>query len=94
MRRGAARRTILSLCGLGLLAGAFALSPAGRADDDPLVRLASDALEVTIVHRTFDTLAPGQSLSFEETWEVRGYSGAADPEAHVRFLEGHRGGTR
>lgn len=48
MRRGAARRTIQSLCGLGLLAGAFAFLPAGRADNDPLVRLASDALEVTI----------------------------------------------
>ena len=38
------------------------------------------------MHGPYETLAPGQTMSFEETWEVRDYPGPADPEAHLDFL--------
>jgi hypothetical protein len=40
------------------------------------------------MHGPYETLAPGQSLSFEETWEVLNYPGPAEPGAHMEFLEG------
>lgn len=55
-------------------------------------RTAADDLLELEMHGAFETLAPGQSISFEESWEVQAYDGAAEPEAHVRFLEGLRGG--
>ncbi|HVQ29547.1 MAG TPA: DUF4380 domain-containing protein [Vicinamibacteria bacterium] len=48
---------------------------------------AEDLLELEM-HGPYETLAPGATLSFEETWEVVDYPGPADPEAHVAFLEG------
>jgi len=39
------------------------------------------------MHGPYETLPPGQTISFEETWEIVDYSGAAEPDAHVDFLE-------
>ena len=38
------------------------------------------------LHGPYETLAPGQTVSFEETWEIRDYPGAAAPAAHLDFL--------
>jgi uncharacterized protein DUF4380 len=39
------------------------------------------------MHGPYETLAPGQTISFEETWEIVEYSGAGEPGAHVDFLK-------
>jgi hypothetical protein len=39
------------------------------------------------MHGPYETLQPGQAMSFEENWEIVDYPGAADPEAHLDFLE-------
>lgn len=38
-------------------------------------------------HGPYTTLAPGESMSLLETWELIPYAGADTPEAHTRFLE-------
>ncbi len=38
------------------------------------------------LHGPYETLAPGQAMSFEETWEIVDYPGPAEPEAHLQFL--------
>jgi hypothetical protein len=45
------------------------------------------------MHGPYETLRPGQTMAFEETWEVVDYPGAAEPGAHVDFLE-RLGATR
>lgn len=44
-----------------------------------------DILELEM-HGAYETLAPGQSMSFEETWELRAYEGPSEPAAHVAHL--------
>jgi Domain of unknown function (DUF4380) len=39
------------------------------------------------LHGPYETLAPGRSTSFEETWEILDYAGPEAPAAHVEFLE-------
>jgi Domain of unknown function (DUF4380) len=39
------------------------------------------------MHGPYETLPPGQTISFVETWELVEYSGAGEPGAHVEFLE-------
>jgi len=48
---------------------------------------AGDLLELEM-HGPYETLATGATMSFEETWEVVDYPGAADVLAHLDFLEG------
>jgi uncharacterized protein DUF4380 len=45
------------------------------------------------MHGPYETLAPGQALSFEETWEILDYPGPAEPGAHLDFLERLESGT-
>jgi Domain of unknown function (DUF4380) len=52
----------------------------GAGPDAPLLELE--------IHGPYESLASGQSLSFEETWEVLDYPGPAEPGAHMQFLEG------
>src|SRR5437867_7075981 len=40
------------------------------------------------LHGPFEALGPGQSMSFEETWEVRDYAGPPVTRAHLDFLDG------
>jgi hypothetical protein len=51
----------------------------GGPSDGPLLELE--------MHGPYETLQPGQAMSFEETWQIVDYRGAGDPEAHVDFLE-------
>jgi len=44
-----------------------------------------DLLELEM-HGPFRTLAPGESMTFEETWQVLPYRGPDTPAAHVSFL--------
>ena len=48
---------------------------------------ASDILELEM-HGPYVHLGPGESMRFEQTAEIRGYEGGADPEKHVAFLKG------
>jgi hypothetical protein len=43
------------------------------------------------MHGPCETLAPGQTMSFEETWEILDYAGPAEPGAHLDFLDGRAG---
>jgi len=45
----------------------------------------TDILEVEM-HGPYETLAPGASTSFEQTFEVLDYDGPADPDAHLARL--------
>jgi len=54
----------------------------GGGPDAPLLELE--------MHGPYESLAPRQSLSFEETWEVLDYPGPAEPGSHLEFLEGQR----
>ena len=47
---------------------------------------ASDILELEM-HGPYVHLGPGESMRFEQTAEIRGYEGGADPEKHVAFLK-------
>jgi len=40
------------------------------------------------LHGPYETLGPWQSMSFEETWEVRDYVGPPVTGAHLDFLDG------
>jgi len=40
------------------------------------------------MHGPYQSLGPGQSMSFEETWEVRDYPGPPVTGAHLDFLDG------
>ncbi len=40
------------------------------------------------LHGPYEALGPGQSMSFEETWEVREYAGPPVTGAHLDFLDG------
>lgn len=44
-----------------------------------------DILELEM-HGSYETLAPGASMRFEETWELLDYEGAPEAEARVAFL--------
>jgi hypothetical protein len=46
----------------------------------------AELLELEL-HGPYETLAPGQTMSFEEYWEVRDYPGPAQAGAHLEFLE-------
>jgi uncharacterized protein DUF4380 len=46
----------------------------------------AELLELEL-HGPYQTLAPGQTMSFDETWEVLDYPGPARPGAHLDFLE-------
>lgn len=46
----------------------------------------TDILEVEM-HGPFETIAPGSSTSFEQTFEVLDWDGPADPEAHRARLQ-------
>jgi hypothetical protein len=46
----------------------------------------TDILELEM-HGAYETLAPGASTSFEQTFEILDYDGPADPEAHVARLQ-------
>ena len=52
----------------------------GRGPEDDLLELE--------MHGPYETLAPGGTMSFEETWDVLDYPGPAEPGAHVGFLGG------
>lgn len=39
------------------------------------------------MHGPYETLQRGQTISFEETWAIVDYPGAAEPDAHADFLE-------
>jgi len=39
------------------------------------------------LHGPYEALGPGQSMSFEETWEVRDYAGPPVTGAHLDFLD-------
>jgi Domain of unknown function (DUF4380) len=39
------------------------------------------------MHGSYETLAPGASMRFEETWELLDYGGAAETSARILFLE-------
>jgi hypothetical protein len=39
------------------------------------------------MHGPYETLAPAQTMSFEETWEILDYPGPAESGAHLDFLE-------
>jgi uncharacterized protein DUF4380 len=39
------------------------------------------------MHGPYETLPPGQAMSFEETWDVLEYPGPAEPGAHLDFLD-------
>lgn len=43
-------------------------------------------LEIEL-HGPYETLAPDGTMSFEETWEIVDYPGAAEPEAQLDFLD-------
>lgn len=45
----------------------------------------TDILELEM-HGAYETLAPGASTSFEQTFEILDYDGPADPEAHIARL--------
>ena len=45
----------------------------------------TDILEVEM-HGAYETLAPGASTSFEQTFEILDYDGPADPDAHIARL--------
>ena len=55
----------------------------GAGSDAPLLELE--------MHGPYESLAPGQSLFFEETWEILDYPGPAEPGSHMEFLEGLTG---
>lgn len=40
------------------------------------------------LHGAYRTLAPGESMEIEETWEVHPYAGENTTAAHVAFLKG------
>jgi hypothetical protein len=46
----------------------------------------AELLELEL-HGPYEKLEPGQTMSFEETWEVFDYPGPAAPEAHLDFLK-------
>jgi hypothetical protein len=46
----------------------------------------TDILEVEM-HGPYETLAPGASTSFEQTFEILDYDGPADPDAHLARLK-------
>jgi Domain of unknown function (DUF4380) len=50
----------------------------GGGGDAPLLELE--------LHGPYETLGPGRSMSFEETWEILDYPGPAEPAAHLRSL--------
>jgi hypothetical protein len=58
----------------------------GGPSDAPLLELE--------MHGPYQTLQPGQAMSFEETWEILDYRGAGEPEAHVDFLERRAAASR
>ena len=39
------------------------------------------------MHGPYERLEPGQTMSFEESWEVLDYPGPAEPGAHLDFLQ-------
>jgi hypothetical protein len=45
----------------------------------------TDILELEM-HGAYETLAPGASTSFEQTFEILDYDGPADPDAHIARL--------
>jgi hypothetical protein len=45
-----------------------------------------DLLELEM-HGAYETLGPGDAMSFEETWEILDYPGPAEPGAQVDFLD-------
>ena len=47
---------------------------------------AAELLELELLG-PYETLAPWQTMSFEETWEILDYPGPAQPAAHLDFLE-------
>jgi len=46
----------------------------------------TDVLELEM-HGSYETLAPGASMSFEQTFEVLDYDGPADPSGHLLRLQ-------
>ncbi|MBN2713116.1 MAG: DUF4380 domain-containing protein [Planctomycetes bacterium] len=52
-----------------------------RLDTNP-----ADTILELEMHGKYCHLKPGESMSFEETWELAPYSGANTAEAHVKFL--------
>jgi Domain of unknown function (DUF4380) len=46
----------------------------------------AELLELEL-HGPYQTLEPGESMAFEETWEIRDYPGPVAPGAHLDFLE-------
>jgi hypothetical protein len=39
------------------------------------------------MHGPYQTLEPGQTMSFEETWEILDHAGPDEPGAHLDFLD-------
>jgi len=47
---------------------------------------ADDILELEM-HGPYETLSPGDSMSFEQTFEIQDYDGSADVTAHLARLD-------
>jgi Domain of unknown function (DUF4380) len=91
--RPAEPRIAYFLGGMLLLKSTRPFSPSRLHPEETLVELyrssggASEAALLELeLHGPYVTLAPGKSTSFEETWEILDYPGAAEPAAHMAFL--------
>jgi len=55
--------------------------------------ISKDGIETLLeleVHGAYKTLAPGETMSLTETWELYSYSGDTNSTSQIEFLEYHR----